>query len=148
MNTEKIKYFPFGVWIALVSLLLTFLAWIMQFYSLINWEGAIELGIQNESFSGNPVEAALANVEKGIALADMFWALPVTIIAFIGIIRKRLYGFVAAMMDFSICIYFPLFFAFQRWNSHQETVIGAIVLFAFPSLVGIFTLWSNRKIFN
>lgn len=148
MLTKKIGRFTLGIWITLLSLILTFLAWIMQLYSLINWEGAIELGIQNESFSGTPVEAALANVEKGVAWADMTWALPITIIALVGIYRKKLYGLVAAMMDFSICVYFPLFFAFQRWNTHHETVIGAIILFAFPSLIGIITLWTNRKTFN
>lgn len=136
---------PIGIWIAIIALMFTLFAWLMQFYSLINWEGAIELGIQNESFNGDPVEQALANVERGLALADMFWPLPLTIIALIGLIRKKLFGLIAAMMDFAICIYFPLFFAFQRWNTNQDVVIAAIVLFAIPSLLGIIGLWVNRK---
>jgi hypothetical protein len=145
--TKGVGRFTIGIWIALLAILLTLLAWIMQTYSLINWEGAIMLGIQNESFNGPPVEQALANVERGIALADIFWPLPITIIALIGILRKRLYGFMAAMMDFAICVYFPLFFAFQRWDTHLITVIGALVLFAIPSLLGILGLWPNRKLF-
>ncbi len=46
----------------------TGLAWFMQAYSLINWEGAIKLGVQNESFSGDAAERALANAGRGIAL--------------------------------------------------------------------------------
>jgi hypothetical protein len=145
--TKGVGRFTIGIWIALVAILLTMLAWIMQSYSLINWEGAISLGIQNESFSGDQVEQALANVERGIALADMFWALPLTIIALIGVLRKRLIGFIAAMMDFAICVYFPLFFAFQRWDSHLMTVLAALMLFALPSLLGILGLWTNRKLF-
>ena len=101
--TKGVGRYTIGIWIALVAILLTMLAWIMQIYSLIDWEGAISLGIQNESFSGDQVEQALANVERGIALADIFWALPLTIIALIGVLRKRLIGFIAGMMDFAIC---------------------------------------------
>jgi hypothetical protein len=133
---------------ALLAILFTMLAWIMQFYSLVNWERAVQFGLQNESFAGDPVEQTLAHVEWGIAMADMFWPLPLTIIAFIGLLRIKLLGFVAAMMDFAICIYFPLFFAFQRWDTHLMTVIAALILFAFPSLLGIIGLWSNRKQFT
>ena len=145
--TKGVGRFTIGIWIALVAILLTMLAWIMQSYSLINWEGAISLGIQNESFSGDQVEQTLANVERGIALADIFWALPLTIIALIGVLRKRLIGFIAGMMDFAICVYFPLFFAFQRWDSHRDVVLAALMLFALPSLLGILGLWTNRKLF-
>jgi len=145
--TKEVGRYTIGIWIALVAILFSLLAWIMQFYSLINWEGAISLGFQNESFSGPPVEQALANVERGIALADICWALPLTIIALIGVLKKRLIGFIAAMMDFAICVYFPLFFAFQRWDSHLMTVLTALMLFALPSLLGILGLWTNRKLF-
>lgn len=145
---KNIGRFPLGIWLAILAILFSFLAWIMQFYSLLNWEGAIRLGIQNESFSGDAVEKALANVERGIAWADMFLPLPLTIIAFWGLLKKMLYGLVAAMMNFAICIYFPLFFAFQRWNTHPDVVMEAIVLFAIPSVLGIIGLWINRRIFE
>ena len=146
--TKEVGRYTIGIWIALIALVLTLLAWIMQVYSLINWEGAINLGIQNESFNGDQVEQALANVEWGIAMADIFWALPLTIIAIIGVLKKRMIGIIAAMMDFAICVYFPLFFAFQRWDSHLMTVIAALMLFALPSLLGILGLWTNRKLFT
>ena len=147
-TAESVKRYPSGIWIVLSALLLTLLAWIMQMYSLINWEGAIAVGVQNDSFNGGDIERTLANVEKGVALADMIWPLPLTIIALIGVLKKRLWGMIAAMMDFAICVYFPLFFAFQRWDTHQGTAIIALFLFAIPSLVGISALWVNRKIFN
>lgn len=145
--TRETGRFTIGIWIALLAILLTLLAWVMQSYSLINWEGALELGLQNESFNGDPVEQALADVERGVALADIFWALPLTIIALLGVWRKSLFGFVAAMMDFAICVYFPLVFAFHRWDTHLMTALAAIVLFAIPSLLGIIGLWTNRKLF-
>lgn len=150
MNVLKreIGRYTIGIWIAIIAITLTSLAWIMQIYSLINWEGAISLGVQNESFNGDPVEQALANVEWGIAMADIFWPLPITIIAFIGLMKMKMFGLVAGMMNFAICIYFPLFFAFQRWDTHLMTVLAALMLFAIPSLLGILGLWTNRRLFK
>ena len=139
--------FPKGVWVAIIALMFSGLAWGMQAFSLLNWEMAVKFGLQNENFDGNIVEQALANVERGVALADMVWALPLTILAFIGLIRLKFYGLFTGAMVFAISIYFPLFFAFQRWETHRETAIFALLLFALPSLIGIFALWSNRNAF-
>lgn len=144
---KNLGRFPVGIWLVLMALVLAMLAWAMQLYSLIDWEGAIKLGLQNESFNGDAVERALANVEWGVAWADMVWPLPLTTIGLVGIWRTKFMGFTAAMMNFAICIYFPLFFAFQRWNSDFEVVLAAIFLFAVPSVLGIVGLWANRSAF-
>ena len=139
--------FPVGIWIGVIALLFSMLAWAMQMVSLFDWEGAIKLGLQNESFSGGAVERALAKVEWGVAWADMVWPLPLTLIALITIWRKHLLGFVAAMMNFAICIYFPLFYLFRWWNTQLDTALAAIILFAVPSMLGIIGLWTNRQQF-
>ena len=78
MNVLKknVGRFPVGIWISLVALFLIFLAWVMQAYSLLDWEGAVKLGLQNGSFTGDDVERALATKEKGEAkaksLLDLF----------------------------------------------------------------------------
>jgi len=146
---KKIGRFPLGIWIALIVLCLSLLAWIMQAYSLFDWEGAVKLGLQNSSFNGDAVEQTIAVKERGEAIADLLWVLPINVLAFIGLVNKKFFGFVAAMMTFAICVYFPLFYVFQLWKTiHFETAISAIILWGIPSLLGIFGLWSNRKIFN
>ncbi len=145
--TKEIGSYPFGVWIALFALILIFLAWLMQAYSLINWEGAVKLGVQDESFTGDMTERAMADVERGVAIADILWALPITIIAFIGLLRKEFIGFIAAMMVFAICVYFPLFYIFRESTSF-DIVLAVIFLWAVPSLFGISGLWMNRNIFE
>jgi len=144
---KSISHYPQGLWIALFALLLIFLAWLMQAYSLLDWEGAVKLGVQDESFTGGSVEYAIADVERGIAIADIVWVLPITIVAFIGLLRMKFIGFVAAMMVFAICVYFPLFYAF-RISMHFDIVLAAILLWAIPSLLGIIGLWMNRRIFK
>ncbi|PLX22799.1 MAG: hypothetical protein C0597_01785 [Marinilabiliales bacterium] len=139
--------YPFGVWIAILALLLICLAWLMQMYSLLNWEGAIKLGVQDNSFMGNEIDRTLADVERAVAIADILWALPLTLIAIVGILKRKFYGLTTAMMTFAICVYFPLFYAFRESMSF-DMVLAAMFLWAMPSLFGIIGLWINRKIFK
>ena len=148
MLNKVIGRFPLGVWIAIVALLALLLGWGMQAYSLFNWDNAVDLGLQNERFTGDAVERAWAKESWGVAMADMLWALPIGILALIGILRKRFYGFAAGLMELSIGVYFPLVFAFQRWTTYPETVILAIILWTIPSLLGIIGLWVNREYFK
>ena len=144
---KKISRYPLGIWLALLALILIFLAWLMQTYSLLDWEEAVKLGLQNESFNGDAVEQAIADVEKGIAIADILWAFPITVVAFIGLLREKFIGFIAAMMVFAICVYFPLFYAF-RVSMNFDIVLATIFMWAIPSIMGIIGLWMNRKLFN
>lgn len=144
---KELGRFPLGIWVAFIALILISLAWIMQAYSLSNWESAVKLGLQNASFSGGAEEALQAQKDKGIAIADLLWPLPLTVIALIGILKKRVAGFIASMMTFAICVYFPLFHIFQLWSSHWETAIAAALLWAVPSLFGIAGLWVNRHLY-
>ena len=47
---KQIGRHQMGIWVTLFALLLTFLAWMMQLYSLFNWEGAIGLGTNRKTF--------------------------------------------------------------------------------------------------
>jgi hypothetical protein len=139
---------PLGIWIVLMALLLICLAWIMQAYSLYNWESAVRHGLQNGNFLGDAAEKLWAQKEKGEAIADLIWPLPLTIIALVGILKKRFFGFIAAMMTFAICVYFPLFYIFQIWDSYRETAMAAMLLWGIPSVLGIAGLWANRRTFS
>lgn len=144
--TKKLGNYPIGIWIAFFALFSILFAWIMQAFSLYDWEAAFRLGFQNGSFEGDALDQTVATKEEGEAIADLIWAFPLTIIAFIGLIKKKLIGFVAAMMTFAICVYFSLFYVFQLWETYFETAMGAVSLWGIPSLFGIIGLWFNREI--
>ncbi len=65
-----------GVWIALLALILSLIGWLMQAYSLIDWENAVKFGLQTGSFLGDAVDKVIASKERGEAIADMIWPLP------------------------------------------------------------------------
>ena len=87
---KKIGRLPLGIWMALIALILISFAWLMQAYSLYNWESAIKLGLQNGSFSGDAAEKLRATKEKGEAIADLIWPMPLTFITLFGILIGRL----------------------------------------------------------
>jgi len=129
---RRVGSFPLGVWIALAAiLLLVVVAWGGQLYSLIDWDGAVDAGLQNEHFGGDPAENAWARESRGVAIADMLWPLPIAIIALTGMVRRRFFGLVAGFMELGIGVYFPLSFAFQRWTTFRGTAIVALLLWGF-----------------
>jgi hypothetical protein len=140
--------YPAGVWLALLGLVVLLTAWLGQAYSLFNWENAVEIGLQNESFTSDPVERAWALESWGVAMADMLWPLPLTVMALIGVWRKRFWGFACSLMALSIGVYFPIFFAFQRWNTFRGTAVVALVYWSVPALLGLAGLWANRRWFS
>ncbi len=145
---KQLGRFPVGIWLGFIALGFLCLAWAMQGYSLLDWDGALALGLQNESFDGDAAERAWALESWGVAMADMLWPLPITVLAMIGMARDRFYGFVLAMMAFAIGVYFPLFFAFQRWMTFRSTAIVALCIFTLPCVLGIVGLWANRSEFT
>ena len=82
-----------------------------------------------------------------MVMADMLWPMPITVLALVGIVRSRFYGFVMGLMAFSVGVYFPLVFAFQRWGTYRGTAIVALCLWTVPCLMGIAGLWANRQRF-
>ncbi len=145
--TKQMGRYPLGVRVALVAVALVLLGMAMQAYSLIDWDGAVDLGLQNERFTGDAVERAWATESWGVAMADMLWLLPLSVVAFVGLLRRRPYGYAAALMALSCGTYFPLVFAFQRWATYPETALAALVVWTVPSLVAIAGLWTNRRWF-
>lgn len=141
-QNQKIKG---SLGIAFTALSLISLGWIMQAYSIFDWESAFELGLQQGTFEGSELESLIARKEKGEAMADLILPLPLTILAFVGLVGRKFYGWLAAMMVFSICIYFPLFYLFQQLGSDIQVALFAIVMWAIPSMIGIVALWSIRN---
>ncbi len=67
---KPIGRLPIGIWFGLAVLGLLMVAWAMQAYSLLNWESAVALGIQNERLTGDAAERAWALESWGVAAAD------------------------------------------------------------------------------
>ncbi len=146
---KEIRKNPLGVWIAMIAIgSLLFIGMGGQAYSLLDWDSAVDLGLQNDRLDGDLEESTWAKASEGEARADMIWFLPFLIIALVGVLRRTFYGFTTAMMSLSMGVYFSMIFAFTRWNLYRETVYQAMIIFTIPSLLGITGLWTNRAEFD
>jgi hypothetical protein len=151
---------PLGIWIAVFAVLFcVFLGGGGQALSLYDWDLAVRLGFQeNAADSPDTVQRVLAQVEWGVAFADVFLVVPLFTLTLAGILLRRFWGMVAGMMA-SICwVYMFLAYTAQRlalvfrggmgqWSDY----IGIIGLFAlvalFPSSLTIWGLWANADRF-
>jgi hypothetical protein len=148
MSQEStVRGYPPGVWAAIVAVLLQLVAWGTQAFAIIDWNAAVDAGLQSDRFTGDAVERTWAAADWGIAAADMVWPLPVAVVALVGLLRKRSYGYAAGLMQLSIGVYWPLVFAFQRWTTDRGVILMALAVWALTSLIGLVGLWWNRRLF-
>jgi hypothetical protein len=145
---RKIGAYPIGTWLAILALFLQLLAWAAQVYSLVDWDGAVDAGLQTDRFTGDDAERARAKLDWGIVAADMVWPLPITIVALAGLFSKRMFGHLAGFMELSIGVYWPVVFAFQRWPTMKETILISIVVWSMTAAVGLVGLWATRPLLS
>ena len=85
---------PLGVWIAVVAIVLLFLGWGMQAYSLFDWDSAVDLGLQNERWEAllyinnvlddDTVRSGGSGPDFGPAMGDMGFSA--------GLVRTHYFG--------------------------------------------------------
>lgn len=148
MNNKRKRPLTNGIRIAIGAILLQLVAWGAQTISVIGWETSVSMGLQTERFTGSEIERVQAQLDWGIAAADIVLPLPLAIIALIGILRRRPYGFGAGLMELSIGAYWPIVFAFQRWNEYPGTASIAVGVWTVSALFGIVFLWRSHSFFG
>lgn len=151
---------PLGIWLAIFALPLTLLiAGGGQVLSLLDWDLAVSLGLQEHDRQAvDSAQRALAAVEWGTALADAILVLPLLGLGWIGILCRRYWGMLLAMMGATCWVYMFLAYAAQRyglafdagvgaWDEYAE-LIGAFALIGLaPSLLTLWGLAANADRF-
>lgn len=142
---------PLGVRVALGAFAFyLFLGMGGQLVSLLDWELALSLGLQENAWSDpSLVERTLAAVEWGVCGADMLVQVPLLIVAIVGILCRRRWGLIAGLMVSATMVYIFFVYTLQRtalieraglaaWSDYA----GIIIAFAFLALVpGILGFW-------
>lgn len=151
---------PLGVWIALVCLAFCVLVGGGgQALSFASWDTAVEAGFQEDRMdSPDLAERLLAHVEWGVAAGDVIVALPLFAAGLLGVILRRRWGWIAAMMGAACWIYMVPVYALQRWSvseraglrpwDHYAPLVVAFGALAFvPCLLAIWGLAANADLF-
>ena len=160
--TKKAGPLPLGLWIVLFFLLVSGLAFTIfaQSLSFFAWDYALSLGLQEDSpRSADMVERTIGAMSWGEVGADVLVQTTLIILALIGILRRRLYGFVAGVTQATIWIYVTLMVPLQRIGLYDWGVVPdlsraryvgpvMIILAGVPGVIMLICLVSNRRFFE
>jgi hypothetical protein len=152
---------PFGIWIALASLTLCIsLGGGGQTLSVARWDLAVRLGLQEDRLdAADLVERTLAHVEWGTAGADVAVVVPLLLAGLLGVVLRRRWGMLAAMMAATCWLYMGAAFGLQRYSiavraglRPMQHYVGPLVAFAvlvcLPCALIIWGLGANADRFR
>lgn len=135
---------PVGLWMALFCMLVCIvLGGGGQALSFVNWDAAMRLGFQeNDPNDPDITERILAHVEWGVSAGDTLISLPLFLVGLAGLIFRRSWGMVAAMMAAASWVYMFAVYGMQRYSlAHRDHLVewedytGIIAAFALLALV-------------
>jgi hypothetical protein len=130
-----------------------------QALSLLDWDLAVRLGLQeNDRHSSDVIQRLLAEVEWGVCVADVFLVLPLLMIGLAGVLCRRHWGMIAAMMAALCWVDMFLVYTAQRyalvfrggmgqWSDYAGLAGTFAVLGPVPSLLTIWGLAANADRF-
>ena len=147
---------PLGIWIALLcTLFCMIVGGVGQGISLMDWDLAMRLQFQeNDPNSPDIVQRVLSQIEWGVAAVDVFVVLPLFAVGFVGVMIRRLWGVLTAMMAAACWAYMFFVYTAQRyavvfrggmgqWSEYSGIILGFSMLGLFPCLLTILGLGAN-----
>jgi len=144
------RYFSFWILI-IVSILLTLFLLVGQTFSLINYETAVALGLQESVEEISEVGIAFA---KGFALADTIIYIPLLFTGIIGLLRRKKWGVYLIFASCAISVYCPLILLYAIYIGKGVIILNPEKYVFFPialsfiilyGLLGMWYLYANQK---
>ena len=142
-----------GFWILIMTgILITILLLVGQTFSLINYETAVSLGLQESSNEVTEVGIAFA---KGFAFADTFIYIPLLLAGIIGLLKRKRWSVFAMFGTCAISIYWPMVHLYAIYAERDvitlnpEKYVYFPIVLSFIILYGLWGLWyvyKNQKV--
>ena len=138
MNNKR----NFGFWILIsIGVLLLLFLLIGQSYSLINYNAAVHLGLQESTEEIGQVGIAFA---KGFAFADTAIYIPLLLSGVIGLLKRKKWGVYMMFASCAISVYWPLVHLFAIYIERGAITLQPEKYISFPitlSLIMLYGLW-------
>ncbi len=139
----------FGLKILIIIGILLMLFFISgQTFSLINYEAAVKLGLQESVEEITEVGIAFA---KGFAFADTIAYIPLLFIGIIGLLKRTKWGIYTMFASCAISVYWPLVHLYAIYIGrdviilHPEKYVSFPILLSFIILYGLWGMWYLYK---
>lgn len=149
------KSSPIGYYILITSsVILLILLLLGQSYALINYQRAVDFGLQESADEVGLLGIAWA---RAFALGDTLIYIPILFIGLIGILKKTFWGYVFMLCSLAISAYWPvvnlsaIFFAKNEIHLMEDKYLSYSILLPLISLYGIWGIWyllKERKFFG
>ena len=132
----------FGFWMLIsISVLLLVFLLIGQTFSLINYNTAVRLGLQESVEEIGQVGIAFA---KGFAFADTAAYIPLLLSGVIGLLKRKKWGVYVMFASCAISVYWPLAHLFAIYIERDAITLQSEKYISFPitlSLIILYGLW-------
>jgi len=141
------KKIGFRFLIAFSCLLLIFLI-IGQSYSLIDYQYAVSIGLQESSEEVTKVGIAWL---KAFAIGDTIVYIPLLFAGIIGMIKKRKWGYFSMFASLAISIYWPIvnlsaiYLAKNDINLNPDKYVSFTIILPIISIYGLWGIWYIYK---
>ena len=152
---DKQQEIPTGIKLIVAFFIISAAGFLVgQGSAVVDYEWAADVGLQ-ESLDGN--DPAIIETNRAIGLADVIIAVPLFIVAAVGLWRLKFFGVVAAWLVLGINLYWPIVgwvkkeFYLQADLQLDPFPIATHVMLAFfffPSIWAIWYLARNRELFD
>ena len=147
INMNKKRRIGFWSLISIGILLGIFLI-VGQTFSLINYDLAIALGLQESEQEVGKVGIAFG---KGFAFSDTVFYIPLLIAGIIGLLKGKKWGLYSMFGSLAISVYWPIVHLYAIYIGRNVIVLNPDKYISFPiilSLIIIYGLWGMRLLYN
>ena len=134
-----------------ISVLLTLFLIVGQTFSLIDYDWAVALGLQESEKEVGKVGIAFA---KGFAFGDTLFYLPLLILGIIGLLKSKKWGFYFMLGSLAISVYWPIVHLYTIYIGRNVLSLQLDKYVSFPitlsliisyGLWGMWYLYKNQK---
>jgi hypothetical protein len=140
---------PLGIWLIIGFLPLCIVIWIVgQGGAIVAYDTVASWGFQEPRETVDPV---VVEVNRGIAVGDVFIQLPLFIVALVGLSRLRFFGAVAAWMSLGMHLYWTTV-AWAKQLCYVQAGVKAepfsVGIHAVLAFFFLFSLWACWFLFK
>jgi len=136
-------------WILIsASIILLMLLLIGQTYSLINYEMAVTLGLQESVQEVGEIGIVWA---KGFAFADSFVYIPLLLLGTVGLLKRKKWGLNAMFGSCAISVYWPVVHLHAIYEGKDVFTLNHEKYITFPiilTLIILYGIWGMWYLYN
>ena len=141
---------PFGIKFIIGFFMFSFVIWTIGQGGAVVAYDVVSAGDVLQP-SRDKVDPVIVEDARAIGLADMFTMMPLFVIAIIGLLREKLFGYVASWLVLGITIYWPIVFLASQYYYKQASIkyfSADMATVALLIIIEIIAIWATIYLYG